>query len=635
MATSAIASLAILKVNWDQLGKDYIENFVPLIAECIRLSDEDVVSLPGLQEDVQTRFGLTLPQSIISSTLSRARKRGYVTLQHHSYRREPAELAKLGFSRIQASVLAGHDSLLATLREFAHSRYALSWSEQQADAALLAFLEDHQLFITRASVRGTVLPDVDPPSPDARYIVAAFAKHLQATGSSHFAFLETVAKGNMLANAVFLPEPSQAQRNFHGTTVFLDTTFLIYALGYAGEIRQAPCLELINLLYETGAELRCFQHTLEEIRGALDACANRIIRGDLRITYGPGVPTFEYFLSRGYSASDLQILISKVDKSLKDLRIRIEQKPAYRQDFLIDEPGLTQRLSERMKYANERALVRDVDTISAIMRLRAGQTYFYVEDSRAVFVTTNTTLAREATLFLRGDDELYGVAPCLTDFSLTNLLWLKRPTSAPTLPRKRIIADCFAATQPDEQLWSKYLAEIDRLEQSKQISAEDYYVLRYSMEAKSSLMDLTRGQEEVFTRATVTEILAHVRDLMTAEVRAELVETQAKRRELQAREDERKARLRSRAQRAASAVIRDVEVIAFLLFALVGVAAFLPFEPPLKGAAWRYFLAGLSLVLAFLSAESFVRGTTLRAILRPVEVRLATRIEWALTTLAG
>jgi len=34
----------------------------------------------------------------------------------------------------------------------------------------------------------------------------------------------------------------------------------------------------------------------------------------------------------------------------------------------------------------------------------------------------------------------------------------------PDLPRKRIIADCYAATQPSETLWHRFVHELEVLE---------------------------------------------------------------------------------------------------------------------------------------------------------------------------
>ena len=68
MAQATLVSLAILKVNWDVFGKDYVENFVPFVAEAVRLSTAAAVSLPELQQSVVDTFGLR--RSIFESLIA-------------------------------------------------------------------------------------------------------------------------------------------------------------------------------------------------------------------------------------------------------------------------------------------------------------------------------------------------------------------------------------------------------------------------------------------------------------------------------------------------------------------------------------------------------------------------------------
>jgi len=70
MSERVTASLAILKVNWDE-GNDYIENFVPFLAECVRIAPQPEVSLPQLQTLMADTFGLVLPQAALKTILKR------------------------------------------------------------------------------------------------------------------------------------------------------------------------------------------------------------------------------------------------------------------------------------------------------------------------------------------------------------------------------------------------------------------------------------------------------------------------------------------------------------------------------------------------------------------------------------
>ena len=75
MPQSVIPSLAILKVNWDE-GRDYIENFVPFVAECIRMAPQPEISVGDLQAAVRDTFGINIPQGALQIILGRAARHG-------------------------------------------------------------------------------------------------------------------------------------------------------------------------------------------------------------------------------------------------------------------------------------------------------------------------------------------------------------------------------------------------------------------------------------------------------------------------------------------------------------------------------------------------------------------------------
>jgi hypothetical protein len=57
-----------------------------------------------------------------------------------------------------------------------------------------------------------------------------------------------------------------------------------------------------------------------------------------------------------------------------------------------------------------------------------------------------------------------------------------------------------------------YLEEIDDLSTVGRISEDDYYLLRFSSEARSLLMDMTLGEQNAFAEGTVLEILEHTKE---------------------------------------------------------------------------------------------------------------------------
>jgi hypothetical protein len=631
MKRSALASLAILKVNFETLGRDYIDSFVPFIAESLRTAPDDAVSLPALQVALKDAFGLLLPLNPLRQALQRAAKAGFVRREAGVFYRDQAACSKTAFSTTQASVTNTQARVIAALKRFAVEKSATDWSDTAAEDALLSFVGDTGLDVLYATAEQTVLPQASAKGTDA-FVVASFVRHCQQADPALLRDFETIVKGALLANALYVPDHGKFSQRFRNTKIYLDTTFLIFGLGYAGSDRQGPCLELIELLKQYEAQLRCFQHTLDEIRGVLDACAARIRRGQLRDAFGP---TIEYFITQGLNSTDVDLLAARVPQRLALHGITVEDKPPYdEQLFVIDETGLEAHLQKNVGYHNRHALQHDVDCMSAIARVRRGRDSFSVETCGALFVTTNAELARATRSFFQAEAPPGAIALCISDYALGNLLWLKNPTRAPDLPRRRLIADAYAALQPPEQLWKAYLAEIARMEERGDVGPEDYLLLRHSVSAKSALMDITKGDASVFTQGTVAEVLEVAKRTVRADLQEELAKERAERiaseariADREAREAERSAHIQERASRWARRGANALFHVAMLILAVATIYTF-PWQlPALRGAWLRYGLGLAQAALLAYAVASMGWGTTIQQLSQKVQSRLATVIE--------
>lgn len=523
MAQDIIPSVAILKVNWDE-GHDYIDNFVPFVAECLRAAPQPEVSLEELQKSLANGFGFQVPQGALKSILSRAARRGLVKRVHGIYRRDDAALAALdGFSRNRATVLQRYEALVDKLADFSKNHFDVAWSREQVEAALLRYLQEGAAAVLAAVVAGDRM---SAPAGSIRgydFVVGSFVLELQQRDPEGFAFLETIVKGSMLAGVLLYPELAGVARRFDGVEVYFDTPFVLQALGYEGKPREAPRQELLRLLYEQNATLRIFQHTLIEVTSVLSAAASALRNySGLKHAYGP---TIQHLADAGYSASDVELEIARLEKSLRGIRIDVVDRPPHSEALTVDEERLEAILQECVGYARDDTLRHDLDSLTAIHRLRRGQFHLHVESCRAIFVTSNHNLYRASALFFAEQyDEYRGsVVPySYLDHVFTTLVWLKKPLAATDLPVKQMIADCYVALNPTDRLWKRYLTEIERLRARGDITSEDYDLLRLSSVARNALMEATLGEADAFAEGTAAEILARAQAAARAETEAEL-----------------------------------------------------------------------------------------------------------------
>src|SRR4051812_40176891 len=94
--SETLTSLAILKVSADR-GRDYIDYFVPFIAEAIRINRRDVIALPEIQADVRERFGLDIPPGPLRTVLDRALREGVLRRDGQILRAVPERIDELRF----------------------------------------------------------------------------------------------------------------------------------------------------------------------------------------------------------------------------------------------------------------------------------------------------------------------------------------------------------------------------------------------------------------------------------------------------------------------------------------------------------------------------------------------------------
>jgi hypothetical protein len=441
--------------------------------------------------------------------------------------------------------MKSYESLIEGIIDFVLSKYKINWSPDTAEKLLEEYLQENQIkllndLIDKRQEKVSTMLSIEP---EPQYLIAKYIEYLQISQSSELDFLETVVKGNMLANSIFLSEPGLYQRRFKNTTIYLDAPLIIFALGYTGEPRKWPVTELILLLKNYGAQLKIFRHSFDEIVGILSACSEIIRRGQFKDSYGPSM---EYFIQTGYSETDIMMFIANLESDLLNLGISVVDKPPY-EDFeiSINEEEFCIYLKDRVSYSKDPPLERDKDSITAVLRLRRGQAYVSYEECQALFVTSNLSLAYCARDYPDYNYQVGTVPLVLTDYELTNLVWLKNPSLSPNLPRRRIIADSYASIQPTDSLWSKYLGTIERFKKDSKISTDQYFVLRHSIQAKSELLEKTRNDERVFTEGTVDEILKSIEDKIKAADIAKLnAEVLAKQKAQQNYENERDARTR-------------------------------------------------------------------------------------------
>src|SRR5439155_26457263 len=163
------------------------------------------VSLADLQAAVRAEFDLMIPQGALKTVLKRAVKMGYVTATEGIYRRNDVALVELDLAPVRDDMLRRYEALVEKLVGFCATRYRVVGSHENAEAAILVYLQDHSAAILASAVVGGPVPQAPAHLKHADFLVNAFIAHLHEGDPEGFDFLETIVKGSMLANVMFFP----------------------------------------------------------------------------------------------------------------------------------------------------------------------------------------------------------------------------------------------------------------------------------------------------------------------------------------------------------------------------------------------------------------------------------------------
>ncbi len=507
VSTSLLLNLAILKVNWDK-NRDVIHNFMPFVGYAIASLPTDIVSVTELKEAIQAAANFRIPSGALESLVRRASRPPYRYVEHkaQNFHRILSNIPSANFLDERERIQASFDALFAAFNTFCAKTFA-EYSEIDASRAFFEVLYDIAPHIADAAKEFSVpAEDVIQPSLNLRYRAARFIEHERSQHSENAVAIENFIRGAVLAESFYYSSPENVLSKFRQVSVFYDTRLLIQILGYSSAPEAEKAQELHAMVRASQARARIFEHNLQELIGIFNAALVARKLGPLR-PRNPG-DMFDCFNANGSTISDIQLELGRLEQKLKSLGISVVEHPPYTLQLGVDETKIAQYIRNEISYVSDWALKADISSLSAIYRLRGGKAKQYLEACDAIFVTTNSALARASTIFFN-DEHGHSDAPvCISDHVFCMLVWLKVADKWPDAPTDLMVATCYAALQPSTRLWENYLAEAEKLKARGDIVEADFALLAHSIEARQALMDMTEGDENAFVVGSAVEVLA-------------------------------------------------------------------------------------------------------------------------------
>jgi len=481
-------------------GKNHFSSFLPLIADCALQLDEEYILIEAIKNKCKDIYGLEIPSSVLKKILLIGKSHD-IFIFDNGLIKKGRKLSEINIREPQNKYMKEHDSLISYFIEYMKNKKEIKITKDSAEKAMYTFMDENvynliKIGIRKASEKVTISGNEIKVS-FGRFIRDA----IENNNSKIIEYISDIAKGVMIYNAIYLPNLEKLEKKFSETTLILDTPLILSLLGYAGEERKIPILELVEMAHSNGAGIGVFDFTLSEVGSILDACAERL-RNSHKIIYGK---TIEYFIEQKFTYEEVIIFKGNLEKNLRKLQITVLEKPEYNPAYCLDEIELERCIDKNLRYKFESSKRKDIDAISATYRLRKGKPKLYLENATAIFITSNYGLVKAAQSLSNIDHNMVDLV--MTEFYITNILWLKKPTKFPNLPKKRAIADIVSALQPSDILWNDFITIVEDMHSRAEITYEDVLILRTSSQTADLLIDSTNEGIDILAPASVKEIL--------------------------------------------------------------------------------------------------------------------------------
>lgn len=493
---SALVTVAMLTTYLSKEHKDYLDIITPFVLKTFPKNIGEKIDLEHITSILRSDFGFEdFPMNVLKKILERCSKRqGYLKKENKEYYLKRTYDYKT-FDKNQNEIRKSIDEVINSLYSY-FNKNIKRLSKENVTNIFIDFMEYYGYSVMNNFDRLKGLTKNEKNN----YHVARFIINEYENDTNVFNSLLEIIKGFYVYKAIYFFS-SGKKKTFSSrllrTSVYLDTRIVINALGYHLNEDKKATRELLRLINDSGGVVKVFEHTVGEICSILTKYA--------RDPMSRATMNLDYFDRNAYESTDVIRVRDKIRLKLQEIKIEVVDTPdqsVSSEDNLKDmgfidivelKTYIEKCYLEVGKRPKSENIERDVESISAISRIRGKLTNPSLESCKAIFVTPNSIITK-ATNELYSDRFSKGeISFIINEMDLTALLWLRTFDKKSDLPNLKLLEIAYSALRPTDEIISVFNDKVVILEQEGRISGQEALLMRTQHVVKYDIVSLSEN----------------------------------------------------------------------------------------------------------------------------------------------
>lgn len=506
MNKNILISTSMLNAFWEKKQKDTLDLLIPFLKYSIAktTSVNSAVDITKVTNYMQKEFGYdSMPYNVVLVMLKRL-SRSILKRQNNLYiliKSLDGIIDEFDNNHLIYDEQIG--KVIESLIEFAHDNDGYNWDQDSAKSLLIDFFVSRGICIVQDTYTLNLLNKRDDK---IQYCIAQFILYAKDNLPVVFGYLENMVKGFFVSTVISLQPDNRnvVLAKFKKLTCFIDTSIILGTLGLKTKEENEASTQMLAMLVENGCELRCFKHTVDEIKDIINAYKNRHSNTNKPVY----TRTLEAWDEQNYTTTDIlcfqTILESKIEQIFN---MRIERESIGKSNN-FDREDFESFVGGKILYSNLNRLSNDADSVEAILCKRGSHSSERIEDCGYLFVTSNTKLVNAAKEYFQGKRNICGnaISPIVSDVDISAIVWMKCYSTHKDYPKCKLIENALCASKPSADLMNTFYDCLEKTKSAGKISAEEAALIRIEIFCVNEMITTVRGDKNRINEKLVLDL---------------------------------------------------------------------------------------------------------------------------------